>query len=139
MADGLGCRLRLLVAAPWTCCVACHVHSTVITTSHCIVWLHPPQVTSPLPRHINPGYSAWSNGRTQPYLYMMKCTPQVGFLSHSSLPLSVYSYPEKPHIPSPKPAPCAFSDSCTPTIHSATPTLKNRHTCTCSTTTCSTS
>lgn len=32
---------------------------------------------SPLPRHINKGFTAWSNGMQSANFYVMKCNPQV--------------------------------------------------------------
>lgn len=36
------------------------------------------QVLSPLPRFVNPGFTAWSNAGGSQLVFVMKCNPQVG-------------------------------------------------------------
>lgn len=39
-------------------------------------------VLSPLPRFVNPGFTAWAPAGGAPHLYVMRCLPQNYYLVH---------------------------------------------------------
>lgn len=41
--------------------------------------VHVVQVLSPLPRFVNPGFTAWSNAGGSQLVFVMRCNPQVGW------------------------------------------------------------